>query len=123
MPFVPDVQSDQHRSDLLNNAGIFQLSAVESAYTGNFTGQVANAFARVFVIAADDYVTIDWAILLEKVSGQIMKRCNDDHTFRHKFSRLLCRRALPDAESADGLATNACRQRNSSVDEYLSSPQ
>src|SRR3954464_1197544 len=123
MAFVSDVESDENGRDLLNNAGILKSSAVESAYTGNFTGQVANAFARVFVIAADDYVTIDWAILLEKVSGQIMKRCNHDHTFRHEFRRLLCRRALPDTESADGLATNACRQRNSSVDEYLSSPQ
>src|SRR3954470_12408820 len=123
MAFVSDVESDENGRDLLNNAGILKSSAVQSANSGNFARQFANPLSSVLVIAADDYVTIDWAILLEKVSGQIMKRCDHDHTFRHEFRRLLCSRALPDAESADGLAANACRQRDGGVYKDLSGPQ
>src|SRR5437764_15066458 len=35
MALVADVEPDQHRGDLLNDAGILQLSAIESAHSWN----------------------------------------------------------------------------------------
>ena len=54
MAFVTNIQADQHRGDLLNHAGVFQLSTVESANSWNFARQFANALSGVFIVAADD---------------------------------------------------------------------
>lgn len=97
MAFVPDVEAYQHSGDLLDDAGILKSPAIQSANSRNFARQFANALSRVFIITTDDYVTIDWTVLFEKVSGQIMKRGDHDHTFGHKLRCLLRRRSLPDA--------------------------
>ncbi len=43
--FVADVQADQQRGDLLQDARIFQFAAVEGANAGNFCGQDAHDLA------------------------------------------------------------------------------
>src|SRR5438270_14046245 len=99
MAFVADIKTDQDRGDLLNDASILQLSSIKSTHPWNFSSQLANPLSRGFVIAAYDHVTIDWAVLLEKVSGQVMKGGYHDYALRNKFRRLLRRRALPHPES------------------------
>ena len=123
MSFVADIQSNQHRGDLFNDASVLQLSTIQRANSRNFARQLANPLSRVFVIAADDHITIDWAVLLEKVSGEVMKRGYNCYALRNKFRRLLRRRALPHAESVRGFASDARSQRDSGVYKYLSGTQ
>ena len=123
MAFVPDVESDENGRDLLNNAGVLKSSSIQSANSGNFSRQFANPPSSIFVIAANDHVTIDRAALMEQVGSQVVKRGDHCYPVGHKLRSLLRRRALPDSESARVFAANACRQRDGSVDEYLSSPQ
>src|SRR2546430_2548817 len=123
MAFVADVKTDQDRGDLLNNTGILKPSAIQSTHSGNFSRQLANTLSRGFVIAAYDHVTIDWAVLLEKVSGQVMKRGYHYYAFRNKFRRLLRRRTLPHAESVRGFASDARSQGDSGIDQYLAGTQ
>ncbi len=61
MSFVADIQPNQHRGDLFNDASVLQLSTIQRANSRNFARQLANPLSRVFVIAADDHITIDWA--------------------------------------------------------------
>src|SRR5579872_407225 len=123
MAFVPDVEADQHCGDLLNDAGILKFSAVESANSWNFSRQFTYALSSVFIVAADDHVTIDRACSFEKVGGQIMKRGHNYHTFGHKFGRLLRCRPLPDSESAGRLTPDTGSQRDGGVNEYLAGAQ
>ena len=120
MAFVADVKSDENGGDLLNDAGVLQLSSVEGANSRNFSRQFANALSGVLIIAADDDVTIDRALLFEKVSGQIMKCRHYHHSLGYNFRSLLRGRALPDTESAGGLASDTGSQRDGGVNQYLS---
>src|SRR5256885_1380650 len=123
MALVSDIEADQDCGDLLNDAGILQLSSVKRAHPGNFSRQLANTLSRGFVIAAYDHVTIDWAVLLEKVSGQVMKRGYHYYAFRNKFRRLLRGRALPHAQSTRRLSAHTCRQRHGRIHKNLSGTQ
>src|ERR1700759_303766 len=123
MALVPDVQADQHRGDLLNDAGVLQLSTVQSANSGNFSRQFTDTLARVFVVAAYDHVAINRCFLLKKIGGQIVKRGHHDHPIGYKFRGLLRSRALPDAESTRGFATDARGERDSGIYENLSGTQ
>src|ERR1700688_1457533 len=52
--FVADVQPDEHGCNLLYDAGILQLAAVQRAHSGNFACEFANALSGFLVIAAND---------------------------------------------------------------------
>ena len=44
--FVADVQADEERCDLLEDAGIFQFSAVDGSDAGNLGGEFARNLKR-----------------------------------------------------------------------------
>ena len=106
--FVPDVEADQQRGDLLDDARVFQFAAVEGANAWDFCGQIAH--------------DSEW---------HWDRRCRQSHRSRpghpHSAVRLprcemrpqlkylwaqLCGLlrggALPDAECASGAAAHAC---------------
>ena len=60
--FVPDVQADQQRCNLLQDASVLQFAAVEGANAGNLCGQVSHDLAGIRVIAANDHITVDRAV-------------------------------------------------------------
>src|SRR6266446_10938364 len=61
-----DVEADEQRGDLLYDAGVFELAAIDGAHAGNFTSERADALRGRFVIAADDYVAIHWAVVVQE---------------------------------------------------------
>src|ERR1700688_2803544 len=123
MALVTDVQPNEHGRDLLDDAGILQLSAVEGANSRNFARQFADALSTFFIIAANDHIAINRTTLLQKVRGQIVKRRNYCDPFGNKFSSLLCSRTLPYAESARRFPADAGRQRYSCVHKNLPGTQ
>src|SRR5207245_3365660 len=50
--FVAYVQGDEQRRQLLDDAGIFELSTVERPRAGNFLGQLTGQLSRALVVAA-----------------------------------------------------------------------
>src|ERR1700722_19585874 len=116
MAFVPDVQSDQERGDLLKDARVFQFAAIDCAHTRDFYSQVAGDLVGVRIIAADNYVAIDRAIGIQRLRSEILKSGYDRDAFRDKFRGLLRGGALPDAEGASGATADTCGQRHGGVD-------
>src|SRR6266404_5662879 len=74
MSLVSDIEPDQHCSDLLDNAGIFQLAAVERTHPRNFSCQLADSLSGLLIIAAHDHVAIDWAVLVQQFRRNTVKR-------------------------------------------------
>ena len=114
---MPDVEADQERGDLFQDARIFQFAAVDGAHAGNLCGQRLLLFAwRLRIITADDHVAVDRTVGVQNFGGSVVKRGHDRNSLGYEFGSLLRGRALPDAESAGGAATDARRQRHGSVD-------
>ena len=88
---MPDVQADQNRRDLLNDAGIFQLAAVDGADAGNLGGKFARQLRRIGIVTADNDIAVERYVSVEQISREIMKCGNDADFFRHHFGSLLCR--------------------------------
>ncbi len=73
MSFVPNVEADQKRSNLLDDPRILELATVQSAHPWNLACQSAHPFGGVFVVAAHNHVTINRAVAEQYVRGRIVK--------------------------------------------------
>jgi len=66
MSFVADVQTDQQRRDLFNDARVFQLAAIHGTHSRNLRCQFAGELCRVRIITADNDVTFERIIAIEQ---------------------------------------------------------
>ena len=57
--FVADVQANEQRGDLLEDAGILQFTAVDSPDAGNLGRERARELNRIDVVATDDDVAVE----------------------------------------------------------------
>src|SRR5712692_3172275 len=112
---VPDVQSDQERSDLLQDARAFQFAAIDGAHARNSCGQRSHGLTGAGIIAADDYVAVHRAVRIQQFGGDILERGHDRYALGNQFHGLLRGGALPDTERASGSATDAGSQGHGSV--------
>ena len=77
--FVADVQADQQRGYRLNDAGVFQLAAVDSADPRDFSGEFGGGLFGFFVVAADQDVTLDRGVAGEQFGTEIVEGRGDAH--------------------------------------------
>lgn len=75
--FVADVEADQQRGDGLDDAGVFEFSAVEGTGTGDFFREFAGHALRFVIIAADEDVAIDRFIFRQQFSAEVVKGGGD----------------------------------------------
>src|SRR5216683_4142272 len=111
MSFVSDVESNQKRGDLFQDARRFQLAAVNRAYAGNLGSQSPYFVGGVGVVAADDDIAVDRSVGIQQFGGGIVERGHHRHSLGNQFGGLLRDGALPDAEGTSGAAAHAGRQR------------
>src|SRR5580658_4389089 len=97
---VADVHTDEQGSDLLDDAGVLQWTAINGADAGNFSRQFAGELRGIGIVAADDYVAVHGSVSVEHFGGNVVKGGDHAHFLGHKFGGLLSGRALPDAQSA-----------------------
>ncbi len=64
--FVSDVEPNQERGDLLQDARGLQLAAVNRTYARNLRSQSSYFLGGVGVVAADDHVAVDRSIGIQK---------------------------------------------------------
>src|ERR1700747_2672038 len=107
MTLVPDIQADEQRRNLLENARVFQLSAINSSNPGNLRAESTRNLGRIGIVAADDDVAVEIFVSVEKLSRQIVKRSRHAHALGHKFGGLLRGRSLPHAKRARGAPAHA----------------
>ena len=115
--FVADVHADEQRGDLLDDAGVFEWTAIDGADAGNLCCQFAGELRGVGIVAADDDVAVERSVAVEQFSGYVVEGGDEAHSFGHEFGSLLSGGALPDAESARGASADAGRERDRGVDE------
>jgi hypothetical protein len=89
MALVTDIQPDQQGGDLLNDAGIFQFSAINATHARNLGGEIAGQSARVGIVAADNHVAIERRFSVQEIGGKIVKGRNHTHLFGYEFGGLL----------------------------------
>src|ERR1700684_3618955 len=65
MPLVADVQADEQRGNLLDDARVFQLAAINGANARNLGGKFARELRRVGIVAADNHIAIEWRVSVE----------------------------------------------------------
>ena len=90
MAFVPNVQAHKQCSNLLKDARVFQLSAIDGADAGNLSRKISRKLQGIRVVAADDDVAVESFIPVEKFGGQIVKGRDHAHSLGHEFRSLLC---------------------------------
>src|SRR5208337_1805266 len=69
------------------------------------------------IVTAYDHVAIDVGIAIEHVRRNVVECCRDGNAFGYKLSRLLCSRALPNANGAAGASADTCSQRNGGINQ------
>ncbi len=74
MAFESNVEPNQQGGDLLQDARIFQLAAVDGAHAGDFRGQRSHRLQGGRVITADDHVAVDDRITIQHVRGGVVER-------------------------------------------------
>ena len=112
---VANIEADQERGDLFQDARIFQFAAINGAHAGNFCRQRSYRRRGVGVVAADNDVAVNGSIAIQDLGGRVMERGHYRHSRWHEFGSLLCRGTLPDAQSAGGPAAHAGGKRHSGV--------
>src|SRR5215831_5511345 len=117
MSLVANVESDEKRGDVLNNAGILELAAVDRADTRNFGSEIAHRLSSGRIFAAHDHVALHRAVAVHHVGGTVLKGSHNGHAFGDQFRGLLGGRSLPDAERARSATTDSAGERNGSVDQ------
>ena len=90
-----NVEADQQRGDLLQDARIFQFAAVDGAHPGDFRRESSHRLQGGRVIAADDHVAVDDRIAVQDVRGRVVERRHDRNSLGYEFRGLLRRRAFP----------------------------
>src|SRR5208282_6847957 len=59
----------------------------------------------------------------EHVRRKVVECCRDGNAFGYKLSRLLCSRALPNADGATGASADTRRQRNGGINQNTARTQ
>src|SRR6185369_1729965 len=112
---VTNIEADQQRGDLFQDARVLQLSAINGAHARNFCRQRSYCHGRVGVVAADYDVAVDGSVSVQYICRRIVERGYHRHARRHEFGGLLCRGAFPEAKSASGSAADAGGKGHSGV--------
>src|SRR5216110_2487220 len=120
MHFVANVEANQQRSNGLDDARVFELSAIESADAGDFCGEFASNAFGLLVVAAYEDVTIDGAFFREQFGAEIVKRCGKGDGSGDQFTSLLRGGTLPNTQHARWRAADRRGERYSRIDENLS---
>src|SRR5438105_5206345 len=117
--FVPDVETDQQRGDLLDNARILQLPAINRSHARDLHREFHRDLRGIRIIAAHDHVAIDVFVIVavELFCRNVLERGRDRNALRNKLSRLLRSRALPHAYGAAGASAHAGSQRNRGINQ------
>src|ERR1700686_4545283 len=77
MPFVPDVEADQQRCDLLDDACVLQLAAINRSYARDLRREFHRSLRGIRIIAAYDHVAIDIFIAVKHVCRDVVE-CRRD---------------------------------------------
>src|SRR5438477_1796789 len=104
---VTNVQANQQRGNLFENARVFELATVDGTYAGNFCGQPAHGLDRLSMVAADDHIAFYWSIAIQKISGNVLEGSDYGNVGQKLGSFLRCR-TLPNSQRARGASANAC---------------
>ncbi len=89
MAFVADVKPDQEGRNLLENARVFQLAAIDRAHARKLRSQATRYFIRIWVIAADDDIAVERFISIQQLSRKVVKSSCYAHAFGYKLGSLL----------------------------------
>src|SRR5580692_1175869 len=63
--FVANVESDEQRGNLFDDAGVFEFAAVDGADAGDFRGEFAGELRCVGIVAADDDVAVERIVSIQ----------------------------------------------------------
>src|ERR1700674_5330549 len=120
--FVPDVETDQQRGDLLDDARVLKLAAINRSHAHNLRREFHRNLCGIRIIAAHDDVAINILIAVEYICRNVLERGRDRNTLRDKLGCLLRSRALPHADGAAGASAHARSQRNGGIDQDAARP-
>src|ERR1019366_5799595 len=73
MTFVADVESNQERSNLLDDPRVFKLASIHGANTRDFYGESANFLASLCIVAANNHVTVHGAFGIEQFGRNVLE--------------------------------------------------
>src|SRR5262249_7740037 len=107
--FVVHVDGDKQCRQMLQDACVLQLAAMNRAHSGDLACQFARDLKGPGIVAAHDHVAIHASISGEQVSGDVLKSCRHRHVLWHQLRRLLCSRALPYAQHLRSTPAHRCR--------------
>src|SRR5260221_2804944 len=119
VPFVPDIETDQQRRDLFDDACVLQLPTINRSHASDLRREFHRNLRGIRIIAAYDDIAIDIVVdvAVEYVCRNVLECRCDRNALRNKFRRLLRCRALPHADGATGASAHTRRQRNGSVNQ------
>src|SRR6516162_4483146 len=123
MHLVTDVERYEERRHGLDDAGVFQLAAVDGTHTGDLNGQIRGDLSGPVVVAADDDVAIDIVITVEHRRGKAVECGSDCNRLADDFGCLLGRRTLPYAQNSRRAAANRGSKWNGCIDQNGSLPK
>ena len=124
MGLVADVDRDQQRGELLDDPRHLQRAGVDRAQAGDQLDQAGDPGLVGLAVAADQHVLVELGVGVgEAGRPDRVQRGDDGDALGHHLLRLLCGRALPDAERAGRLAADRGRQRHRAVDQDLTGAQ
>src|SRR6476619_1431081 len=121
---VADVDRDQQRGELLDDPRGLQRTGVDRPQSGDQLDQAGDSRLVRLAVTADEHVLVQRGVrVAEAGSADAVQGGDDGYAVRHHLLRLLCRRALPDAERAGCLAAHRGGERNRAVDQDLARMQ
>src|ERR1700682_739140 len=85
VPFVPDVETDQQRGDLLDDARILQLPAINRSHARDLHREFYRNLRGIWIITAYDDVAIDIFIAVEHIRRNVLERGDDRNALRNEF--------------------------------------
>src|ERR1700722_1954842 len=115
--FVAEVHADEQSGNLLDDAGVFEFAAVDTADPGNFCCQFAGKLRGVGIVTADYDVAVERRVSAEHLGGNIVECRDHTYTVRNKFCGLLGGGTLPDADGARGPSAHSDGQGYGGIDE------
>src|ERR1700694_547373 len=84
VPLVPDVETDQQRGDLLDNARVLELAAINRSHARDLRREFHRNQRCIGIIAAYDHIAIDIFIAVEHVRRHVLERGRDRNALRHQ---------------------------------------
>ena len=114
--FVADIERDEQGGDLLEDASVFQMAAIEGADAGDFFREAARDLVGPIIIAADNHVGVEVGFSVKKFSGNILKSGDHRCSFQN-FRGLLRGGALPDADCSGDASADARGERDGGVNQ------